>query len=124
SIAQIALDPDSVVPTLGASGAISGVLGAYLVLFPRNRVNAVFFFRVVSVPAVIVLGLWIVMQFVNGYGAIANTEQTVGGVAYAAHIGGFVAGALMAFVLRSRGLRERPSVVSSAYNPYAGQRWW
>jgi membrane associated rhomboid family serine protease len=123
SLAQIFLDPGSVVPTLGASGAISGVLGAYLMLFPRNRVNAVFFFRVVSVPAIVVLGLWIVMQFVSGYGAIANTEQTVGGVAYAAHIGGFIAGALMAFVLRNRGLRERPSVVSG-YTPYAGRRMW
>ena len=112
TVAQIALEPSSVVPSLGASGAISGVLGAYLVLFPKNRVNAVFFFRVVSVPAVVVLGLWIAFQFVNGYGAIARTEQTTGGVAYGAHIGGFVAGVVLAFALRSRGLHERASVVS------------
>ena len=106
--AQIALDPDSLIPNLGASGAISGVLGAYLVLFPRNRVNAVFFFRVVSVPAVVVLGLWIAFQLVNGYGAIAATEESVGGVAYGAHVGGFVAGVVLALVLRGRGAQERP----------------
>ncbi len=109
---QIALDPVSVVPSLGASGAISGVLGAYLVLFPKNHVRVFFFFRVLSVPAVFVLGLWIAFQFVDGYGAIFRTEETVGGVAYGAHIGGFVAGALLALLLRGMGLRERTSVVS------------
>ncbi len=110
--AQWLLDPRSLVPTLGASGAISGVLGAYLVLFPRNRVNTIFFFYVVAVPAFVVLGLWIALQFVNGYGAIAATEQT-GGVAYGAHVGGFVAGALMALVLRGR-MAERPNQMSRA----------
>lgn len=100
TFAQIALDPDSLIPNLGASGAISGVLGAYLVLFPRNRVHAIFFFRVVQIPAILALGLWIALQFVNGVGSIAMTEQT-GGVAYGAHIGGFLAGVVMAFVLRS-----------------------
>ncbi len=91
SIAQIAIDPQSTIPSLGASGAISGVLGAYLVLFPRNRVHAVIFYSVVSIPAIAAIGLWIVFQFVSGIGAIAATEQT-GGVAYAAHVGGFFAG--------------------------------
>ncbi len=109
--AQIALDPDSVVPSLGASGAISGVLGAYLVLFPKNRVHAVFFFQVVAVPAVLAIGLWIAFQFVNGWGAIAATEETVGGVAYGAHIGGFLAGALLALVLRSVIPEGRPNVL-------------
>src|SRR5690606_34974128 len=113
TFAQIALDPDSVIPNLGASGAISGVLGAYLVLFPRNRVHAVFFFRVIAIPAFVALGLWIVLQFVNGYGAIAATEQT-GGVAYGAHIGGFVAGVVLAFVLRGMIREERPNVLQSA----------
>lgn len=112
SAAQIALDPGSIIPSLGASGAISGVLGAYLVLFPKNRVHAVFFFRVVAVPAFLALGLWIAMQFVSGYGAIAATEQT-GGVAYGAHVGGFMAGVLMALVLRKT-IKERPSRLGHA----------
>jgi membrane associated rhomboid family serine protease len=112
SAAQIALDPDSVIPTLGASGAISGVLGAYLVLFPRNRIHAVFLFTIVSVPAVVAIGLWIVFQFVNGAGAIAAAEQT-GGVAYGAHIGGFFAGVVLAFILR-RTISERPNRLSHA----------
>ena len=108
---QVALGPDSLVPMLGASGAISGVLGAYLVLFPKNAVRAIFFFRVVSVPAIVVLGLWIALQFVNGFGATAATEEA-GGVAYGAHIGGFLAGMALALVLRARGARERPGPVS------------
>jgi membrane associated rhomboid family serine protease len=112
SAAQIALDPASIIPNLGASGAISGVLGAYLVLFPKNRVHAIFFFRVVAVPAVLAIGLWIVLQFVNGFGAIAATEQT-GGVAYGAHIGGFVAGVAMALVLRNV-IKEHPSRLTRA----------
>ncbi len=113
SAAQIALDPDGLVPSLGASGAISGVLGAYLVLFPRNKVNAIFFFRVVSVPAFLVLGVYIVFQFVDGWGSIFATEQT-GGVAYGAHIGGFVAGAAAALVYRAMGQKEQPSPLSAA----------
>ncbi|MEP0548219.1 MAG: rhomboid family intramembrane serine protease [Rhodothermales bacterium] len=120
SAAQIALDPGSVIPSLGASGAISGVLGAYLVLFPRNRVHAVFLFTVVSVPAIVAIGLWIVFQFVNGAGAIAAAEQT-GGVAYGAHIGGFFAGVLMAFVLR-RTVRELPNRLTHAIGADARTR--
>ena len=109
TVAQIALDPDSVIPNLGASGAISGVLGAYLVLFPKNRVHTLFFFQVIAVPAVLAIGLWFALQFVNGIGAIAATEQT-GGVAYGAHLGGFVAGAALALVLRVL-IREEPDSV-------------
>ena len=124
TFAQIALDPDSVIPNLGASGAISGVLGAYLVLFPRNRVHAVFFYTVVSIPAVLALGLWILFQFVNGVGAIAATEQT-GGIAYGAHIGGFAAGVVLALVLRSVIPVERPNVLQSAErrDPRARRIW-
>lgn len=113
SAAQIALDPGSIIPNLGASGAISGILGAYLVLFPRNRVHAIFLYSVVSIPAVVAIGLWIAFQFVNGFGAIAATEQT-GGVAYGAHIGGFVAGVLMALVLRGVIRDEQPSRLTRA----------
>ncbi len=111
TVTQILMDPDGLVPNLGASGAIAGVLGAYLVLFPRNRVNAVFIIRIVTVPAVVVLGLWIVLQFVNQWGAIGVTEET-GGVAYGAHIGGFLAGMALALALRMTGTREQSSRLS------------
>lgn len=100
SFAQILVDAGSVIPTLGASGAISGVLGAYLVMFPTNRVLVLIIRFPVWVPAIVVIGLWAVLQVVNGFGAIAVTEETAGGVAYMAHIGGFVAGVLAGFVFR------------------------
>lgn len=78
------------VPSLGASGAISGVLGAYLVLFPRKRVRVLFSFFVISVPAVVAVGLWFLFQVVSGLGYLGGGSR--GGVAYAAHVGGFVAG--------------------------------
>ena len=99
AFAQILVDPNSVVPNLGASGAIAGVLGAYIVLFPRNRV-VVFLFRfLVPVPAVVAIGLWAVLQFVNGIGSIAVTAQT-DGVAYLAHVGGFLTGLVVGFLAR------------------------
>src|SRR5919198_1011816 len=103
SLAQIAVQTNSVIPTLGASGAISGVLGAYIVMFPGNRVT-VFLFRFLTVvPAVVAIGLWAVLQFVNGFGAIAVSEQT-GGVAYLAHVGGFVFGVVIGLFARGIGL--------------------
>jgi membrane associated rhomboid family serine protease len=100
TLAQVLLDPGGVVPNLGASGAISGVLGAYLVLFPRNRVHAILFYFVVSLPAVVVIGFYIVLQFLEGFGATMTAEGAAGGVAYGAHIGGFFAGLAMALLLR------------------------
>ncbi len=102
TFAQILVNPDSVVPNLGASGAISGVLAAYLVLFPRNRVRVLVgfrFFFVITVPAFVMIGLWIALQLVSGLGSIAISEQT-SGVAYMAHVGGFAAGLVLAFLLR------------------------
>jgi rhomboid family protein len=101
SFAQIAVDPDSVIPTLGASGAISGVLGAYLVMFPTNRVTVMFGLRPVLVPAIVAIGIWAVFQFISGFGAIATTDETTGGVAYMAHIGGFIAGVIFGLVGRT-----------------------
>ncbi len=86
--AQIVMEPYSIIPMLGASGAISGVLGGYLLLFPQRRVRAIIFNFLTEVPAFVALGLWIVYQLVLGYLSPAGT----GGVAYAAHIGGFFAG--------------------------------
>jgi membrane associated rhomboid family serine protease len=88
AVAQIAIEPYSMIPMLGASGAISGVLGGYLLLFPQRRVRAIIFNFLTEVPAFVALGLWIIYQIVLGYLAPAG----VGGVAYAAHIGGFFAG--------------------------------
>ncbi len=99
SFAQIMIETDSIIPTLGASGAISGVLGAYLVMFPTNRVTVFVFRFLVPVPAIVAIGMWAVLQFINGFGAIAVTEQT-GGVAYMAHIGGFVAGVVAGLAFR------------------------
>ena len=121
TLVQVAMNPDGLIPNLGASGAIAGVLGAYLVLFPRNKVNAVFFFRVVAVPAVLVLGLWIALQFFNQWGATAATEET-GGVAYGAHIGGFLAGMAMGLVAKATGTRERPNTLSHAIQADGGNR--
>ncbi len=101
--AQIYSSPDSVIPSLGASGAISGVLAAYVIFFPQNPIRVLlmfgYFARVTMVPAFVMIGLWILIQFVNGVGSITVSEQT-GGVAYWAHIGGFVAGFAIAFLLR------------------------
>jgi membrane associated rhomboid family serine protease len=111
SLAQIWSDPTSPIPTLGASGAISGVLGAYLVLFPHNRVTAIVFNFVTRVPALVAIGMWIVLQLVNGLGSAAISSETAGGVAYLAHIGGFAVGLLAGFVFR-RSLPPEPGAAS------------
>jgi membrane associated rhomboid family serine protease len=90
-LAHVLFNSDSSVPTVGASGAISGVLGGYLRLFPRNRVRVLTRGGVAAVPAIVVLGFWIVIQLVSGAGSIAQSPDS-GGVAYLAHVGGFVAG--------------------------------
>jgi membrane associated rhomboid family serine protease len=94
-LAHILFNSGSMIPTVGASGAISGVMGGYLLLFPRNRVYVMTWGGVAAVPAVLMLGLWILLQFINGVGTVAQTPET-GGVAYLAHIGGFAAGLVLA----------------------------
>lgn len=88
ALAQIILEPDSIIPMLGASGAISGVLGGYILLFPQRQVRAIIFNFVTTVPSYVAIGIWIVYQLILGY----MTPAGSGGVAYAAHIGGFIAG--------------------------------
>jgi membrane associated rhomboid family serine protease len=98
SLTHILTSPNSQVPTVGASGAIAAVLGAYLVLYPQSRVVTLiplgFFMRVTLLPAVLVLGLWFVLQFFQGVLSLGGPD--VGGVAFWAHIGGFAAGFLLA----------------------------
>jgi membrane associated rhomboid family serine protease len=109
TLVQVGLDPESVIPNLGASGAISGVLVDYMILFPRNRVYAFFLFTIVSVPAIVAIGLWVLFQVAGGLEALGGTQ--VGGVAYGAHLGGFAAGVLMGLAGRLF-LRERRTVLS------------
>ena len=103
TFAQYFFLPESNVPNVGASGAIAGVLGAYILMFPHSRVNVLLGRSVVAMPAIVVLGFWIVLQLVSGVGSIAHTDADVGGIAYMAHVGGFVAGFLMAFLFRGAG---------------------
>lgn len=102
TLAQFALAPHSSLPNVGASGAIAGVLGAYILMFPQSRVNVLLGRQIVAMPALAVIGIWIAIQLFSGVGSIAHTDETsdVGGVAYMAHIGGFFAGFLLTFLLR------------------------
>jgi len=103
---QIWMDPDSVIPSLGASGAIAGVLGAYLRMFPLNRIRVLaplgFLMFPIRLPAIIVIGFWIVLQFFNEWVSITdyNGQTFRGGVAYMAHIGGFLTGLTLSFLWR------------------------
>ena len=111
TFAQIAASPNSTVPNLGASGAIAGVMGAFLVTYPRDRIRSLLmifvFVRVSYIPAGLLIGVWILTQFVS-LGTIAH-EQSTGGVAYAAHVGGFIFGAVTARLF------ERPIAVPELY---------
>ena len=104
SLIQISLGPDGTIPNLGASGAIAGVLGGYLVLFPHSRVRVMLFLgfiiRIFSVSAVVAIGAWIAFQLIAGFGSIAYSDMSEGGIAYGAHIGGFAVGALVALALQ------------------------
>jgi membrane associated rhomboid family serine protease len=107
ALAQVAIDPDSTIPLIGASGSIAAVLGAYFVFYPGARITSLvflgFFYQILNVPAILVLGYWFVLQLVDGVASIgADTAQ--GGVAFFAHIGGFVGGVIVAIVLRTLGI--------------------
>jgi membrane associated rhomboid family serine protease len=109
--AQVLFHPASAVPNLGASGAIAGVLGAYFVRFPRARVVTLLplfvVFTLVEVPAVVFLGLWFLFQFLSGAASLGRASATSGGVAWWAHIGGFVAGAIIMTGIAGTGRRRR-----------------
>ena len=115
SLAQVAVSANSVIPTLGASGAISGVLGAYLVLFPGNRVLVFLLRFLVRVPAIVAIGLWALLQLFLGGSQLFSGVETGGGVAYMAHIGGFVFGLIAGLVFRTVfGVPARPQGIRLA----------
>jgi membrane associated rhomboid family serine protease len=100
----IYVDPHSTIPTIGASGAISGVLGAYILLFPKARVLTVIpifiFLQFVELPALVILGFWFVLQFFSGLASLGHQAAQAGGVAWWAHVGGFVAGLILILPMR------------------------
>lgn len=112
ALLQMAVHPGSPIPMIGASGAISGVLAAYLVLFPRARVLTfvpiLFFFYLIRLPALIFLGLWFLLQFFNGAVSLTAGDLSMGGTAWWAHVGGFIAGLVL--ILKRRKSRRRQIV--------------
>jgi membrane associated rhomboid family serine protease len=110
ALSQAAMDPGSVIPMVGASGAIAGVMGGYFVLYPHSRVLTLFPFPIMifEVPAIFFLGLWFFVQFLSGLGSLAAAAGTElpGGVAFWAHVMGFVAGVMLVRMMR-RPERER-----------------
>jgi membrane associated rhomboid family serine protease len=118
-VTQIVVDPNSTIPSLGASGAIAGVLAAYLVLFPLAKVRSVLFivifFTLVTLPAYILIGFWFLLQLFDGVASLSTVQQGMGGVAYFAHVGGFVTGLVITFLLRSQ--LGPPPPVSYPYFP-------
>jgi rhomboid family protein len=109
SLAHIILNPTSTIPTVGASGAIAGVMGAYFILYPRAKIVTLFFFfifiQIVEIPAIFFLGFWIVLQIISGTLNTGLTNES-GGVAWWAHIGGFMAGLIFIFYFRKTKKRK------------------
>ncbi len=117
---QVFMSPNSVVPMVGASGAISGVLGAYLLLYPRVRVHTLvflgFYATTIALPAYVMLGYWALLQLLGGVSSLATLEK--GGVAFFAHIGGFVAGLVLIRLFASDDALQRRPVAPSGYYRY------
>jgi membrane associated rhomboid family serine protease len=117
NFAEIAVDPGSTVPSLGASGAIAAVMGAFILAFPRDRIKTVLtvgiFVRITLVPSVLLLGFWFLLQFFGQIGSIADVQN--GGVAYMAHIGGFVFGALAWRLFESTKGRNNPDRLGTPF---------
>jgi membrane associated rhomboid family serine protease len=106
ALVHIVFNPVSRLPTIGASGAIAGVMGAYMVKFPRSRIVTLIFLFVflttVEIPAYVILLYWFVIQFFSGVGTVGHSHLSQGGVAWFAHVGGFVAGILLVYLLHPR----------------------
>jgi membrane associated rhomboid family serine protease len=107
ALAQVVIDPTSTNPLVGASGAIAAALGAYVVLFPGARILSLvflgFFYQLLEVPALLILGFWFVLQLISGFASLGPTTAQEGGVAFFAHIGGFALGVVVGLLLRARG---------------------
>jgi len=106
ALSQAFLDPSSTIPMVGASGAIAGILGAYIILFPKANIKVFFwfiiFFKVINIRAIYVLGFWIIIQLIS----FSGTETNNGGVAYAAHIGGFICGVILIYFLKGKIIQQ------------------
>jgi membrane associated rhomboid family serine protease len=117
---QIVLDVSSTIPMIGASGAISGVMGAYIALFPQGKVRALVFFgyfgQVVLVPAWVMIGLWFVLQLFSGFASLGASGE--GGVAFWAHVGGFIAGAVLVWLFRDKDAVERQNAARAGHQAW------
>lgn len=124
ALLQIVSNPDSHIPMVGASGAIGGVMGAYIVLYPRVHVHMLiflgFFVTTIAVPALFMLGYWFLIQLIGGYGSLGREG---GGTAFWAHIGGFVAGAVLVFLFRKPELVNRHPYHGWKQKPAPTQNW-
>ena len=122
---QVIVDSDSRIPLIGASGAISGVLAAYLILFPKGKIRTLILIGVpivILVPAWGMIGYWIVIQFINGIASLGpETAETGGGVAYFAHIGGFIAGAALVWLFRDPEIQERQNEARAGHRAFERQ---
>jgi len=117
SIAQIAVSPNSVIPTLGASGAIAGIMGAYVVWFPHNQIRVLVFRFITDMPAILVIGGWIVLQIWSGAGSLGSAGQS-GGVAYLAHVGGALTGVFVGILFYGRALDIRTRDAATGWQVY------
>jgi membrane associated rhomboid family serine protease len=125
SYAQVLVDPDSRIPMVGASGAISGLLAAYIILFPHGRIRTLIIFGIfitaTMLPAWVMIGYWFVIQLINGLGSLNTIGDSGGGVAFFAHIGGFVAGAALVWVFRDK--RRHAAQNAARQGNVPDQRW-
>jgi membrane associated rhomboid family serine protease len=126
ALAHVWADPSSPIPTIGASGAIAGVMGGYFVLYPHSRVITLIpifvFIQIVEVPAVVFLGLWFFLQLVSGVGSLAaSASEPAGGIAFWAHVGGFAVGALLVKLLARP---ERAQIDWYEPPPHVRSRSW
>ena len=127
-LAQVVVDPNSEIPLVGASGAISGVLGAYITLFPNGKIRTLiplgFIPLIFLIPAWIQIGLWALLQFFNGFASLGiETQEVGGGVAYFAHIGGFLAGVVLVWLFRDEEALDRQRAARAGHRAFQRVGW-